>query len=89
MRTEVAEQGEERKRADARQGRQRSHAASGPPNVSQYFWELLYEQANRPEQGGFFPISSEALVGRVTRPLPLLGCAAPACSFVHFVIYAV
>ena len=40
-RTEDAEQGEGRRRADARQGRQRSHAASGPPNVFQYFWELL------------------------------------------------
>jgi hypothetical protein len=48
-----------------------------------------YEQASRPEQGGFFPISSEALVGRVTRPPPLLGCSASAFSFVHFVICAV
>jgi len=37
----ITGQGGGRRRADARQGRQRSHAIPGPLNFSQYFWELL------------------------------------------------
>jgi len=40
-RPEIAGQGGGRRRADARQGRQRSHAIPGPLNFSQYFRELL------------------------------------------------
>ena len=40
-RAENAGQGGGRRRADARQGQQRSHAFSEPLNFSQYFWVLL------------------------------------------------